>query len=540
MKDLSKNLQQADINRLVQTLSPKNDERRFYVYALCTNKNKPFYVGKGEGPRVLSHFKEAKNAEAYIDQDTTLSDDEKQKRLQSLKAKLATILAEGDKCVPIIIKWGLTEDEAFMCESALINLCLFSNTELTNIANGHASELEVPFGTRTRTIEAFLKECAFDQKPIEELNQYSIALININELYPKCQSNNGCVDLEKVRQAVSGFWNFNNSSTIPMEIGYILAIYQMRVVGIFHVRQAFIVNNSRNNEEAKNAMPTFPEEVRKFDRLMCAAPTIEEAETILPRTDYNMLSAHFTNKRQDPNTELKKFGKRAYFSLDEHGKNIPDEVLSFMGCQPTMNGNYEKLAKRFQWGPVIYFIANSSNVDVIASTLRTKRGAFGIEVTASLIGEVLKEKIKDTHFIFRKGKGYQNNLSSEIMDQLLPPRQDGEGAWPGCREIYRFWVHPTEPDDDVKGVILTLELGPGPIRGNKQANLESLPKESRDNMIRIGGKPFENWQPDGRIKKFQFDIQKEECDTTLDAVQKAVGKLLEGLAKWQNNPICKG
>jgi hypothetical protein len=317
-------------------------------------------------------------------------------------------------------------------------------------------------------------------------------------------------------------------------------MYQMRVVGIFHVRQAFIVNEIRNNEEAKNAMPTWPEEDRKNDRLMCAVRSMKEAREKLTREDYDMLAAHFEKTGEVPDKALEKFGKRAYFSLEEHGKNIPDEVLPFMNCQLTMNGNYEKLAKRFQRGPVIYFIANASNVDVIASTLRTKRGAFGIEVTASLIGEALKEKIKDTHFIFRKGKGYQNNLSSEIMDQLLPPRQDGEGAWPGCREIYRFWVHPTEPDDDVKGVILTLELGPGPIRGNKQANLESLPKESRDNMIRIGGKPFENWQPDGRIKKFQFDIQKEECDTTLDAVQKAVGKLLEGLAKWQNNPICKG
>ncbi len=160
-------------------------------------------------------------------------------------------------------------------------------------------------------------------------------------------------------------------------------------------------------------------------------------------------------------------------------------------------------------------------------------------VTSSMITRALGEVIGSTGFTLKNGDGYQNNLFSEIMEKLLPPRQDGKSAWPSCREIYRFWVHPTGPDDDVKGVKLTLELGPGPKKGNKQANLDSLPEESRKNMIRIGGKPFGNWQPNGREKKFQFDIQKEGCNPTPDAVREAVGKLLAELDEWQNDPICK-
>ena len=539
MKDLSKNLQQADSIRLVQTLSPKNDERRFYVYALCKNKNMPFYIGKGEGARVLSHFMEAKNAQAYIDQDTTLSDDEKQKRLQSLKTKLATILCEGDKCVPVIIKWGLTEEEAFMCESALINLCRFSDMELTNIANGHASELEATGGTRARTIEAFLKECAFEQKPVEELNQYSIALININKFYPKCL-NNGCVDLEKVRQVVSGFWNFNNSLTIPKKIKYILAIYQMRVVGIFHVRQAFIVKETRNDNEAKKALPTFPEEVRKIDRIMFAARTFEDAKMTLTKDDYAMLSAHLNGGKEEPNTALEKFGKRAYFSLDEHGKNIPDEVLSFMGCQPTQEGNYENLAKRFSRNPIRYFFAGASKVNATISQMRTEGGALIAKVTPQLIAEALealKKTIEEKHIIVKKGRGYQNNLFSDTMDDLLPRRQDGDGGWPRCNEIYRFWVRPTEPKDGVNGVKLTLELGPGPNQGDKQANLNSLPEESRTNMIRIGGQDFMAWQQTRKGKIFRHDLFSKQCEPTEDAIREAIADLLSKLEEWQKAAV---
>jgi hypothetical protein len=39
---------------------PTIPSRRFYVYVLCRPNGKPFYVGKGSGPRVLRHEEEAR------------------------------------------------------------------------------------------------------------------------------------------------------------------------------------------------------------------------------------------------------------------------------------------------------------------------------------------------------------------------------------------------------------------------------------------------------------------------------------------------
>ena len=181
---------------------------------------------------------------------------------------------------------------------------------------------------------------------------------------------------------------------------------------------------------------------------------------------------------------------------------------------------------------------------------RAKKGGGAKSiVTSSMITKALKELMNNgniTGLTLKHGwegkAHYSNNLFSETMDKLLPPRQNGEGAWPGCKEIYRFWVRPTEPSDGVDGVKLTLELGPGSEKGEKEGNLRSLPEESQNNMTRIGGEPFEEWckNPDGREKKFAFEIQKVECKTTQKAdVYEAVRNLLAGLDEWQKDPVCK-
>ena len=141
--------------------------RSYYVYALCTDSG-PFYIGKGKGLRILNHQDVALLAEENVNADDTLSSDEKQERIRAMSTKLQNLIANKEEIAPVIIKWGLTEHEAFMCESSLINLLKFckgkSISELTNLVNGHASPVELANSadvkTKARPLSLFLTECA--------------------------------------------------------------------------------------------------------------------------------------------------------------------------------------------------------------------------------------------------------------------------------------------------------------------------------------------------------------------------------------------
>ena len=217
--------------RIFQTIA--NAQLDYYVYALC-NHNIPFYIGKGNGKRVLQHLEEANVKESMLNgsqEDMKLSD------------KIKRIIAEKESVECVIIKWGLSEHEAFMCESALINLLNFSQgvkiDKLTNEVNGHASEAEkisrAEIKTKARTLKQFLNECAIQTKDVSEIPA-NVAFIKINTLYDKClNKNDNSADKEKVKDAARAMWSI--AAEKSKQIQYIFALYQQRVVGIFNVER---------------------------------------------------------------------------------------------------------------------------------------------------------------------------------------------------------------------------------------------------------------------------------------------------------------
>lgn len=152
-----------EISGIIDTLRTM-DGKNFYVYMLCDKNNKPFYIGKGEGERVWQHEKDAaadinekeerKNEiTEKIESDKKLTDIEKKAKInfevalieKDINAKYSKIKDIGVGNVKkVIVKWGLTSNEAFMAESALINAYSLTNGEksLANIVNGHMSEPE--------------------------------------------------------------------------------------------------------------------------------------------------------------------------------------------------------------------------------------------------------------------------------------------------------------------------------------------------------------------------------------------------------------
>lgn len=105
---------------------------KYYVYRLVDPRTyHTFYVGKGCGNRVFQHVKDVKS---LIASEEKKKDGEDRVSLKS--QQIADILKAGKKVIPIIHRRGLTEDEAFEVEAALID----AYPGLTNIQKGHGFE----------------------------------------------------------------------------------------------------------------------------------------------------------------------------------------------------------------------------------------------------------------------------------------------------------------------------------------------------------------------------------------------------------------
>ncbi|MFN0194532.1 MAG: LEM-3-like GIY-YIG domain-containing protein [Aestuariivirga sp.] len=94
----------------------------FYVYRLIDPRNgETFYVGKGKGSRVFSHARGEENSEG---------DD-----LTDKLARIREIRVSGFEVAHVIHRHGLTDDQAFEVEAALID----AYPEVANQVSGKAS-----------------------------------------------------------------------------------------------------------------------------------------------------------------------------------------------------------------------------------------------------------------------------------------------------------------------------------------------------------------------------------------------------------------
>ena len=125
----------------------------FYVYLYVDPRDgNPFYVGKGKGQRALSHLSDR-------------SETDKVARIEELR-KL------GHEPIIEILRYGLTQREALLIESAAIDL--LGLNELTNRVKGHG------FDELGRTLLSELVQ-ELDAEDVEVMHR-SI-LINISRMY---------------------------------------------------------------------------------------------------------------------------------------------------------------------------------------------------------------------------------------------------------------------------------------------------------------------------------------------------------------------
>jgi hypothetical protein len=97
----------------------------FYVYALRDPRDKRvFYVGKGQGGRVLSHVREAGAS--------TANEREKLRRIREIEA-------DGRHVEHLFLRTHLSSEEALVVEQAVIDAYKASGLPLTNLVSGHDS-----------------------------------------------------------------------------------------------------------------------------------------------------------------------------------------------------------------------------------------------------------------------------------------------------------------------------------------------------------------------------------------------------------------
>lgn len=131
----------------------------YYVYYLEDPRDrKVFYVGKGTGDRVFSHATDA--LENYEDSD----------KMNTIR----DIIQAGYEVSHVVLRHGMTEDEAFEVESALIDF--IGKDQLTNRVLGHGS-FDRGIMTTTEIEQLYSADDADIDAPV--------ILININRLYER-------------------------------------------------------------------------------------------------------------------------------------------------------------------------------------------------------------------------------------------------------------------------------------------------------------------------------------------------------------------
>lgn len=164
---------------------------QYYVYCLVDPRdNKIFYVGKGYGNRVFNHAADSLN-----------------ENLDSLKLNtIRDICKEGLKVGYYIIRHGLSENEAYIVESALIDVLTYEkfNTEsiLTNIQAGHHQ-----WDKGVKTVDEI--NAMYDCQDLILHTGDRIMCININKTYKPGIDYYGV--RENIYEATRKYWRLNEN-----------------------------------------------------------------------------------------------------------------------------------------------------------------------------------------------------------------------------------------------------------------------------------------------------------------------------------------
>lgn len=177
----------------------------YYVYALVDPRdNKIFYIGKGIGNRVFQH------AEAALDESE-----------QSLKLEaIRSIISEGKQVSYYILRHNLEEKEAYLVESALIDILTYSkfnhDNQLTNLATGYRQ-----WDEGIKSVEEL--NALYDCSKIEVKDGDYILLVSLNQSYNQTKAK-GIYKRVDIYEATRKYWPISPEQA--EKVNYVLGVYK--------------------------------------------------------------------------------------------------------------------------------------------------------------------------------------------------------------------------------------------------------------------------------------------------------------------------
>ena len=201
------------------------EELGYYVYALVDPRtDKIFYIGKGCGNRVFDHCNFA------IKEDT-----------ESLKLNLIReIIAAGLRVKHYILRHKLSEKEALMVESVLIDLLTYpelnNNSLLTNIVSGYHQ-----WDRGIKTAEEI--EATYDCKKIKANKKDHILLVSLNRTFDLARKRNDDIDLYEITRHA---WVIAKHKA--PKINYVLGVYRGIVRSVVKVKGYSWVKDAKNRD----------------------------------------------------------------------------------------------------------------------------------------------------------------------------------------------------------------------------------------------------------------------------------------------------
>lgn len=187
---------------------------QYYVYCLVDPRTrKIFYIGKGHDNRVFAHANDSLN-----------------ENISSLKLDtIRDIRRSGLNVSYYIIRHGLTEDEALLVESVLIDMLTYNdfNTEmiLSNIQAGHH---QWDMGIKTVDEINLIYDC-----PKIKINPTeTLLLVSLNRSFDQAKAK-GVYRRLDIYESTRKYWAIGKN--MPKEIKYVLGVYRGIVRSVIEV-----------------------------------------------------------------------------------------------------------------------------------------------------------------------------------------------------------------------------------------------------------------------------------------------------------------
>lgn len=235
---------------------------RYYVYVLVNPiSHTVFYIGKGTKNRVFAHEHE------YLKYDNNNDFIEKKKLNE-----ISQIHLQGFEVEKYILTFGLSENEAFHVENAVINFCKLIDSQqlnikqLTNIMSGHRSDEQKSALQTFGRVE--LLQDALSPKPVDiiQLGHQKIMFVKIKPTKDRFDSSKDLKaeemynpESEALKKRTLGDWVISLEKANNIE--YILGVYP----GSGMIVSAFKINKDSPRYEVLHNKSTSGRKQKRYN-----------------------------------------------------------------------------------------------------------------------------------------------------------------------------------------------------------------------------------------------------------------------------------